>query len=234
MKAVIFDMNGVIINDERHHQNSWRALIHRHPTLFKTPTEDEFTHEIFGRSERSTLTYLLGRSVTDGELEQFSAERVDVVKSLFNPPILAEGLDNLLGELQAQNIPVGIATGSRPNYTNHILDGTGIHSYIKAVVTADDIVNSKPDPEIYLKTAKALGVSPADCVVFEDTISGIRAARAAGIYVIAIASTHSEDELALADEVIRSFSQVKLEGNQIRIEAQVPSIEAQRPSLQER
>ena len=103
MKAVIFDMNGVIINDERFHQQSWRVLIERYPDSLKTPTEDEFTHNIFGRSEKATLEYLLGRPVSQEELEGFSAERVEVVKNLFNPPMLAEGLGNLFEELRKKN-----------------------------------------------------------------------------------------------------------------------------------
>jgi|SRR3990167_1265889 len=226
MKAVIFDMNGVIINDERFHQQSWRVLIERYPDSLKTPTEDEFTHNIFGRSEKATLEYLLGRPVSQEELEGFSAERVEVVKNLFNPPMLAEGLGNLFEELRKKNVPVGIATGSRPNYVGYILDGLHLRQRVQSVVTAEDIQKSKPDPEIYLKTAQALGIEPKDCVVFEDTISGIRAGQAAGMHVIAIASTHRADELTVADEVIQSFNQVKLlEGGTLGIE----SVQQSRP-----
>lgn len=226
MKAVIFDMNGVVINDERFHQQSWRVLIERHPNLFKTPTEDEFTHNIFGRSEKATLEYLLDRPVSQEGLERFSAERVEVVKSLFNPPVLADGLGNLFQELGRKNMPVGIATGSRPNYVGYILDSLDLRQHVQSVVTAEDIQKSKPDPEIYLKTAQALGIEPKDCVVFEDTISGIRAGLAAGMHVIAIASTHMPHELTLADEVIQSFNQVKLlEGRTLGIE----SVQQSRP-----
>lgn len=232
MKAVIFDMNGVIINDERFHQQSWRVLINRNPGVFKTPTEDEFKHDVFGRSERSTLTYLLGRDVTPEELEAFSKERVEVVKALFSPLVLADNLKPFLDQLQGENVPIGIATGSRPNYANHILDGLGLRPYIKTIVTADDIKNSKPDPEIYLQTAQKMDIEPENCVVFEDTISGIRAARAAGMYVIAIASTHRKDELTLADEIIGTFGEVRLAKSRLlRVETpQAPFIEGQNPA----
>lgn len=219
MKAVIFDMNGVIIKDERFHQQSWRVLIDRNPGVFRTPTEDEFTHNIFGRSESATLCYLLGRPASQDELEAFSTDRVAVVKSLFNPPVIAEGLGRLFEELSAGSVPVGIATGSRPNYADYILDGLNLRQHVQVVVTPDDIKKSKPDPEIYLKAAAGLGVDPRECVVFEDTISGIRAGQAAGMHVIAIASTHRPDELTLANEVVQSFNQVELDqSRQIRIE----------------
>ena len=130
-------------------------------------------------------------------------------------------------------MPIGIATGSRPNYVNYILDGLDLRQHARSVVTADDIQKSKPDPEIYLQTAHALGVEPKDCVVFEDTISGIMAARAAGMYVIAIASTHTRDELTLADEVIDSFNKIRLaEGVQLETETQrVTIVERPRPSF---
>jgi beta-phosphoglucomutase-like phosphatase (HAD superfamily) len=221
MRAVIFDMNGVIINDERFHQQSWRVLIDRYPDKFKLPTEEEFKHNVFGRSERATLQYLLGLDVSQAELESFSEERVAIVKELFNPPVIADGLGELMIKFKRQNLPIGVATGSRPNYADHILDRLDIRQHIGCMVTADDIKKSKPDPEIYLKTAELLGVPPKECLVFEDTISGIRAGQAAGMHVIAIASTHRADELTLADEVVRSFRQVKLmEGGQIHIEAE--------------
>lgn len=211
IKAVIFDMNGVIINDERFHQESWRILCQRYPDSFRTPTEEQFKHDVFGRTEKDTLQYLTGRLITLQELEEYSNSRVAIVKELFNPPLLTEGLGTLLRQIAQDRVLMGIATSSRPNYVDHILGGLGIRKYFRSVITAQDITKGKPDPEIYLRVSQELGIAPKDCLVFEDALSGIRSARDAGMNVIAIASTHEPSELALADNVIGTFHEVRFD-----------------------
>jgi beta-phosphoglucomutase-like phosphatase (HAD superfamily) len=90
-----------------------------------------------------------------------------------------------------------------------------IRSYFDQVTTADEISHSKPDPEIYLKAADKLGVNPKDCITFEDTVSGIKSAKNAGMYVIALTTTHGADELISADWVIGSFKEVSVENLKI-------------------
>ena len=86
-----------------------------------------------------------------------------------------------------------------------------IRKYFKIVLTAEDITKGKPDPEIYIKSADGLHINPQECLVFEDAISGIRAARAAGMKVVGIATTHSNEELNLADTVVDNFKGVSLD-----------------------
>lgn len=207
--AVIFDMNGVIINDERIHQESWKQICKVHNIQLQ---EEEFKHNVFGRTEKEIFEYLFKRKITEDELETYSNERVDTAISIFKPQLkIASGLDDLLESLQEKNIPMAIATSSRGRYTDFILDGLNIRKYFKVIVCAQDITNGKPDPEIYLKTAEKLGIPTTSCIVFEDTISGIKSAQAAGMKVIAIASTHAKGELGIADKVIDSFNEVNVE-----------------------
>jgi len=205
-KAVVFDMNGVIINDERIHQESWRQYCREHGFLL---SEEEFKHRVFGRSEKEILEYLYKRNITDEELEKDSNARVERTIAIYKPQIeLAEGLKKLLDELTELSIPLAIATSSRRRYFEFIMTELDLSKHFKAVVTAEEISNGKPDPEIYLKAADAIHVAPEDCVAIEDTISGIKAAQAAGMAVIAIASTHRAEELTLANRVLRSFKDV--------------------------
>lgn len=206
LKAAIFDMNGVIIDDERIHQESWRQICKKYNFHL---TEDEFKHNIFGRTEADTFEYLFHRQLTPEELAKFSDERVKTAIDIFKPQLTPTiGLLNLLEELTKQNISVAIATSARWPYTNFILDGLNIRKYFKEIVTAEDIKKGKPDPEIYLKTAEKLGVDPHDCVVFEDTLSGIKSAHSAGMKVIAITTTHKAEELSSADAIIPSFNDI--------------------------
>lgn len=208
-KAIIFDMNGVIINDERIHQESWRQYCQKHGFSL---TEDEFKHQVFGRTEKEILEYLYKKEVTPEELEKDSNERVALSIQIFQPQLqIMEGLDTLLENLYQNNIPLAIATSSRNRYLDFILDGLSIRKYFKVIVTAQDITKGKPDPEIYLKTANQLNIDAKDCIVFEDTISGIKSAKAAGMKVIGVATTHSKEELESANSVIHSFTEVSLE-----------------------
>lgn len=209
----LWDLNGTIVNDERYHQQSWRILYERNPRSMRTPTENEFKHRIFGRSEKSTLEYLLGRALPLDELARWSDERVDIVKELFGPHLkLADGLESLLEESYEAGTRMAVVSGgSRWNYMSFILDGLGIRRYFgNAIVTADDVTHSKPDPEGYVRGARMLGALPSDCFVFEDTLSGIEAGRKAGAVVIAVASTHKPHELTLAHKVIPTFEDVTL------------------------
>lgn len=209
MEAVIFDMNGVIINDERIHQQSWRVYSQKHGFQI---TEEEFKHNIFGRTEKDTFEYLYKRPITPEELRTFSDERVDTAIEIFKPQMkMTDGLQKLLDTLAENSIPMAVATSSRNRYVNLILDELNIRKYFKTILTAEDITKGKPDPEIYLKTAEKLGVNPAECVVFEDALSGIRSAKAASMKVIGIATTHAKEELDLADTVVDNFEEVDLD-----------------------
>lgn len=208
-KAVIFDMNGVIINDERIHQESWRQYCQKHGFSL---TEEEFKQKVFGRTEKEILEYLYKREITPEELQKDSDERVALSIQIFEPQLkIMDGLDTLLENLYQQNIPLAIATSSRNKYLNFILDGLNIRKYFKVIVTAQDITKGKPDPEIYVKAAEQLGINPQDCIVFEDTISGITSAKAAGMKVIGVATTHSKEELESASTVIHTFNEVTTE-----------------------
>lgn len=207
-QAIIFDMNGVIINDERIHQESWRQLCQKYGFHL---TEEEFKHSVFGRTEADTFTYLFHRQLSPSELEEYSAERVKIAISIFKPKLaLTEGLLSFLQDLHTHGIPLAIATSSRKPYTDFILDGLNIRQFFKQVVTAEEIFKGKPDPEIYLLAAKRLQIDPSKCIVFEDSLSGIKSAQAAGMKVIGITTTHPAEELDIVDKIINSFIDISV------------------------
>ena len=207
-KAVIFDMNGVIIDDERIHQESWRQLCKKYKVEL---TEEAFKNRVFGRTEKETLEYLFDYKLTSEEVAKYSNERVEIAIEIFKPQLaLTDGLLKFLQELKDKNMLVAIATSSRIPYTNFILDNLDLRKFFHQIVTAENITNGKPDPEIYLLAAKRLGIEPQYCVVFEDTISGIKSGQAAGMKVVAIATTHNKEELAIADKVISSFKYITI------------------------
>ncbi|OGI18154.1 MAG: hypothetical protein A3J06_04450 [Candidatus Moranbacteria bacterium RIFCSPLOWO2_02_FULL_48_19] len=208
-QAIVFDMNGVIIDDERIHQEAWRQWCQKYGFRL---TEDEFKHNVFGRTEADIFSSLFHRQLSSDELEKYSAERVGIAIFLFKSKVaLTEGLLEFFHELKAHNIPFAVATSARKPYTDFILDGLNIRQFFKKIVTAEEISKGKPDPEIYLLTAKKLLINPIHCVAFEDSLSGIKSAQAAGMKVIGITTTHTAEELGGADKVIDSFKYISIE-----------------------
>lgn len=207
-KGIVWDMNGVIINDERIHQESWRRLCREHGF---TLSEDEFTDKVFGRTEKDTLEYLLDKILSEDELDSWSNVRVDIAceiakRTISGPP---EGLMALLDEAKALDMKMAIATSSRQRYFQYVMELFGIRGYFDAVVTAQDITHSKPHPEIYQKALGLIGLEGGECFAIEDSVSGIRSAQAAGLWVVGLASTHKPEELKLADSVVSSLSEIE-------------------------
>lgn len=206
MPAVIFDMNGVIVNDESYHNQSWKEFCKRHNFNL---TDTEFEIEVEGKRDADTFSYLFKRTLTPQEIEQCGNERDTIVEGLVKNKLqLMKGLRELLDSLHEKHFPLAIATSSRKRYMRFIVDTFYLAQDFTCIVTGDDVVNGKPDPEIYLKTAALLTISPHQCVVFEDSYAGIRAAKSAGMYVIAITTTLTRDELHSANRVIDTFEDI--------------------------
>ncbi len=208
LKVIIFDMNGVIINDEKFHLESWKVFCKKYN--FKL-SDQEFKDKTMGRTDKETFEYLFGKKLTSEEVNKYGDERDKIARNLVEGKLkLTRGLMNFLEELKNENIRLAIATSSRKNYMNFIVDTFDIRKYFDYIITAEDIFNGKPDPEIYLKAASLLNISPQECLVFEDSLSGIRAAKTAGMKVVGITTTHSKKELNLADKVIDNFFKISL------------------------
>lgn len=204
IKAVIFDMNGVIIVDEQYHTESWKIFCKNHNVDL---TDNEFTTEVIGKRDSDTLNYIFKKELSKNESDLYSDERDEIVKMLIKDKLdLPDGLIVLLDKLQSNQIPLAVATSSRKGYVNFVMNTFGLGKYFPIIVTAEDVKNGKPDPEMYVKVAQELDVDPNECLVIEDSISGIKAAKSADMTVVAITSTHSKEELqGLSDYVIESF-----------------------------
>lgn len=206
--GIIFDMNGVIIDDERIQLLAWKKILKK---LHLTLTEEEFKHKVIGRTEREVLETLFNHPLTEDQLENYSNQRIDIAIAAYkNHMELTPGLKKFLDTMRANNIHMGVATSNRKRYMNFIMDNLHIRDYFSVILTAQDINKGKPDPEIYIKTAKKMGTSPSNCLVFEDSISGIQAGKAACMKVIGLATTHAKAELTIADKVITDFNEADI------------------------
>src|SRR5690554_3680279 len=172
--AVIFDMDGVIVDNGMYHIDAFRELCRRYSIEF---SEEEFRKCHFGRVNEEILPDLFNRKLNDSEVAGLAEEKEALYREIYKPHInAAPGLLPLLKELKVNDIPVGVATSAPVKNVDFVLDSLKIREYVDVVVDDSMVRKGKPDPEIYIKAASLLQVIPGNCIIFEDSLSGTRAA----------------------------------------------------------
>jgi beta-phosphoglucomutase-like phosphatase (HAD superfamily) len=216
MKAVIFDFNGVLWWDAHLQNKAWKAYS---ATLRGWPLSDEeMDVHVHGRNNRYTLEYLLGQPVTGKRLFQLSEEKETVYRRLClaeGPRFaLSPGAASFLNFLAGRQIPRTIATASAKPNVDFFVEQLGLEKWFDArqIIYDDGHKAGKPAPDFYLQAAAVLSQQPHDCVVIEDSRSGIAAAAAAGIgMIIALGPEPNRRqlrELPAVDRVITSFHEM--------------------------
>lgn len=194
MFGAIFDFNGTLFFDTDKHQEAWRK--YGEQLLGRPVSQEEFQVSMLGRNNRLILQYLLGRTPTPEETAIMGDEKEACYRRLClaDPETLhlAPGASEFLDRLKAAKIPVTIATSSGRENLDFYFEQFGLDRWFRKelCVREDGTFAGKPAPDIYLRAAERLGLPPARCTVFEDAISGIRAAHSAGAgQVVAVASS---------------------------------------------
>lgn len=206
--ALIFDMDGVIVDSNPFHKKALLQFCEKYGFHL---TEEQMKTSIFGRTNKEWLTKLFG-NISPERMKQLEEEKEALFRKIYSPHIRpVKGLIEFLELLRANRIPMAVATSAPESNVQFTLEQTGTAGYFSTVITGDSVVESKPHPEIYLKAAGAIGYSPEDCVVIEDSLSGIKAARRAGCKVVGITTTHSRDELLDVDLIIENFEKLAVE-----------------------
>ena len=205
--AVIFDMDGVIVNNNLYHKKAWKLFCKRHNLNI---SQKELNLNIYGKLNSNILMHLFGKKLANKQIFKYAEEKEGIYRNIYKKYIaLTKGLANFLKLLDDYGIKCAIATSAPQKNIKLILTKTGIKKYFKTIVDASQVSRGKPHPKIYLKTAKEMNFNPSKCIVFEDSISGIKAAKTAGMKVIALSTTHSKKELK-ADLTIRDFTQINI------------------------
>ncbi|MDC0715129.1 HAD family phosphatase [Stigmatella sp. ncwal1] len=185
--AAIFDMDGTLVDNMRFHSEAWVSISRR---LGVEATAERFEREFAGKKNEEIFPLLLGRPVPSEELALLALEKETHYRTLYTPHLaLMRGAEDFIARLRAAEVRLAVATASPTENRQLVLDGLGIRSTFARVVGAEEVVHGKPAPDIFLAAARDIGVEPAACVVFEDALNGIRAARAAGMMAVGITST---------------------------------------------
>ena len=206
--AAIFDWDGVIIDSAREHERAWELLA----AETGLPLPDDHFRRGFGRKNEYIIPEILGWSKDPTLIRQLSDRKETLYRQLVatNGTRLLPGSRELLAELRDRRIPAAVGSSTpRANIELHFAI-TGLGQYFQAVVCAEDVTRGKPDPEVFLKAAAGLQMPPARCVVFEDAIAGLQAARAGGMKTIGIATTRPLSDLVHADLTASSLADVSL------------------------
>ena len=203
-QAAVFDLDGTLVDSETRSHDSWR---HVFATRGIAP-DDSLIRAFVGR-RGVDVRDLLAERVPGHDPAELMAASSAHFHAPHQPPLgpLA-GAVELVQRIAAAGVPLALVTSAGRRYAEQTLAELGIRPLFSVVVTAEDVTVGKPDPEGYRAAARALRVPPAACVVFEDAPAGVAAAKAAGMYCVAVATTHPPEDLAGADRVVPGLTTV--------------------------
>ncbi|HTJ13208.1 MAG TPA: HAD family phosphatase [Dinghuibacter sp.] len=201
--AFLFDLNGTMIDDMEYHVRAWTSLLNE--DLKAGLTDAYIRGQMYGKNEELFHRVFGPGRFTKEEINNYSQEKERRYQQTYKPHLrLIDGLDGFLGTAHAEGIALGIGTAAIPFNLDFVLDNLHLRELFQAVVTADDVAVSKPDPEVYLACAAILNTPPARCLVFEDAPKGVEAALNAGMKAVVILSTlHGPDEFKKYPNVVK-------------------------------
>ena len=205
LEAVIFDMDGVIVDSNPVH----KRILHEFCKKYGKKLSDNYIREnLFGRTNQEWIPNVFG-PLTDEQIEILADEKETLFRKQFNPKkYVVPGFIDFLNLIKQEEIQTVVATSAPPENVDYILDELSIKNLFEAVLDSSHFTKSKPHPEPYLKAAKTVGSSIHNCIVFEDSISGVKSGLSAGAKVVGITTTHTRDELNLCQLVIDDFTKI--------------------------
>lgn len=201
IKAFLFDLNGTMIDDMHYHNKAWFNILN--DDLGAALSWDQVKSHMYGKNTELLIRVFGPDKFTQTEMDTLSVEKEKRYQAEYRPILqLIDGLDQFLEIAKERGIKMGIGSAAIPFNINFVLDGLNLRHYFPSIVSADDVVNSKPDPETYLKGAQELGVLPQECLVFEDAPKGVEAAKLAGMKAVVITTMHEAEEFAQYDNIV--------------------------------
>ena len=205
-KAVIFDMDGVICHTNPFHSLAFKEFFAKRDMF---PTEEEFQLHMYGKSNSYIMSHFFGRKIVGEELLELENEKEGLFREIYKDkvdPII--GFQDFFYQLKTNQFLTGVAT-SAPFANLKLIAGTlSLMDKMESILASEDVSKHKPDPEVYLKSALKLQLEPEFCVVFEDSFSGVTAAKNAGMKVVGVLSSHSKSDLPVCDLYIKDFREV--------------------------
>jgi len=189
MTALIFDMDGVIINSNPIHREAWELYNRR----FGVETTEEMHQRMYGRRNDQIVRDYLGGHLTDAEVFEHGAAKERLYRELAAPRLRSLLVPGVRAFLERHgDLPMAVASNAEAENVQFVLQSAGLSRWFRAIVDGHQVSRPKPAPDVYFKAAELLGAAPRECIVFEDSYSGVQAALAAGMRVVGLRTTHEE------------------------------------------
>ena len=207
--AVIFDMDGVICHTNPYHSLAFREFF---STRNLNPTDAEFAAHMFGKSNSYIMSHFLQRKIEGAELLELEEEKEGLFRKIYDAHVdPIAGIVPFIKDLYSHGVKLGVATSAPKANLDLILSKVPIRDMFGSVMASENVTKHKPDPEVYLTSAKNLQVDPAQCLVFEDSFSGISAALNAGMKVVGVLTSHTKEELPPCDLYITDYKDLSFD-----------------------
>lgn len=197
--AVIFDMDGTLIDNNPYHALAWQEFCRRRGMRL---TMEIYQRNIIGRPNYKSFEFIFEKELATEEVSRYATEKEQLYRQLYKPYVKPmRGLVRLLEELSFNQVPMGVATSAIPDNIDFLWQHLPLKDYFRTVVDSSMVMNSKPHPETFLKVAEQLNMDPERCIAFEDSSAGIEAAKAAGMKVVGLTTSMTDKELSEIVEV---------------------------------
>jgi len=212
-RALIFDMDGTIVDNMDFHTQAWIAFFERRG---KTIDPDQFFRDTAGRQGKEIIRHYVGQDLTDDQVMALTHEKEVLYRELYGPHRRTiDGFDAFIETARARGFKLAVATSASPGSARFVLDEMGLRErFDEIVIGTVDVPRGKPHPDVFLKAADRCGVLPASCIVFEDAPLGVEAARRAGMRAVVLTTTLPAAAFAEFDNVIaivNDFTQLDVE-----------------------
>jgi beta-phosphoglucomutase len=200
-------MDGVLVDTGEFHYQSWQEVLEAHDLPFSR----DFFRQTFGMNNAAILLRLLGEDLTGELLAEISDQKEERFRELIRGRARAlPGVVSWLARLQETGFRQGIASSAPPANIDALIDELGLRGYFGAIVPGEDLP-AKPDPTIFLEVARQLDVRPGRCIVVEDSVAGVEAAKRAGMHCLAVTTTNPSKALQAADLVVESLADLPVD-----------------------
>ena len=204
--AVLFDMDGVICDTNPHHFSAFKAFFDRHQINY---TQQELDDHLYGKHNSHIMTYFFKRPIHGEEFAHLEYEKEALFRELYREHVCPiPNFLEFLKDLKTNEIKTAVATSAPRANMDLIIDQLGVREQMESFLGSEDVKLHKPHPEVYLRSAQNLGVPAENCLVFEDSYSGITAGLNAGMKVVAVLSSHTKDQLPKCAYYINDYAEI--------------------------